>query len=118
MPTYIQLYTLTPEGREKTWRDPQFFLRAKAMMNAPDVDMMGVYGVLGEYDFVAIVEAPSNEAVARFSIELGVRVGAHIVTLPAVPIGRLEPDNPDDAGGALTAAAMPLPDETLEERGR
>jgi len=109
MPTYIQLLTLTPEGREKTWRDPEFFLRAKAEINAPDVDMMGVYGVLGDYDFVAIVEAPSNEAIARFSIELGVRVGAHIVTLPAIPIGRLEPDGASRAAGTPAGAELALP---------
>ena len=49
---------------------------------------MGLYGVLGEYDFVTLIEAPDNEAAARFSLEFGVRVGVHVPTLPAIPIGR------------------------------
>ena len=46
-------------------------------------------GVLGRFDFVSIVDAPDNEAAARFSLELGHRAGAHIETMPAVPIGVL-----------------------------
>ena len=36
------------------------------------------------------VEAPNNELMARFSIELGVKAGVHITTLPVVPASRLE----------------------------
>ena len=43
---------------------------------------------LGEYDFVAIVEADDNETVARFSLELGVAAGVHVETMPAIPITR------------------------------
>ncbi len=53
--------------------------------------MPRLYGVLGDYDFVTILEAPDNEAAARFSLELGAESGAHIQTLPAVPIGSFEP---------------------------
>ena len=55
-----------------------------------DLQFFGLYGVLGSYDFVSLVDAPDNEAAARFSLELGVRCGAHIETLPAVPIARFE----------------------------
>ena len=49
--------------------------------------------MLGEYDFVTIVEAATNEAVARFSIELGVKAGMHITTLPCVPVSRPDVSN-------------------------
>jgi uncharacterized protein with GYD domain len=58
---------------------------------------MGLYGVLGEYDFVTLIEAPDNEAAARFSLEFGVRVGVHVPTLPAIPIGRLDSRERDRA---------------------
>lgn len=105
MPTYIQLLTLSPEGKAKALRDPQHVRRAEQAMESRDVEMLGVYGVLGPYDFVTIVEAPSNEAVARFSMELGVVVGAHVITLPAIPIGRMEADETEHA--ARTAVSMP-----------
>jgi uncharacterized protein with GYD domain len=71
-------------------RDPQHLLRAEDEVNVPGVQALGMYAVLGSYDFVTLVEAESNEQVAKFSIELGVRAGVHITTLPAVPISRLE----------------------------
>jgi uncharacterized protein with GYD domain len=55
----------------------------------PSVQTLGVYAVLGEYDFVTIVEANGNDAIARFSLELGVRAGVHITTLPVVPAAQL-----------------------------
>lgn len=110
MPTYIQLLTLNPDGKEKAWRDPQHVRRTEQEMANSEVDVLGIYGVLGQYDFITIVEAPSNDAVARFSMELGVRVGAHVVTLPAIPIGRLEPADSQEGSGALTGAAMQMPE--------
>jgi len=90
MATYIQLLTLTPEGRERVLKDPESVLRAQASITITGIQVLGLYGVLGEYDFVNIVEAPDNETVARFSLELGVRAGVYITTLPAIPVGRLE----------------------------
>ena len=52
--------------------------------------MLGLYAVLGDYDFVNIVEAPDNDSVGRFSLDLGVRAGVHIITLLTIPISRLE----------------------------
>ncbi len=54
-----------------------------------NVRVLGLYAVLGEYGFVSIVDAPGNDAMARFSIELGVRAGVHITILPAVPVALL-----------------------------
>jgi uncharacterized protein with GYD domain len=90
VPNYIQLLTLTPEGRERLLQDPEYVLRAQRGVQREGVQVLGVYAVLGSYDFVSIVEAPDNESVARFSIELGVRGGVHITTLPAVPVALLE----------------------------
>ena len=44
------------------------------------------FAVLGGYDFVNVIEAPSNEVMARISMELGSRGTIKIVTLPAVSI--------------------------------
>lgn len=90
MATYIQLLVLTADGREKALQDAESLLRAQDDILVSGVQVLGVYGVLGEYDFVNIVEAPDNEAIARFSLELGVRAGVSITTLPAIPVGRLE----------------------------
>ena len=97
MPTFIQLLTLTPEGRANMLQDPDIILRSQQAIRVPDVVVLGLYAVLGDYDFVNIVDAPDNDSVARFSLELGVTAGAHVTTLPAIPISRLDrpaEDNP------------------------
>ena len=89
MATYILLLTLTPEGRERMRDDPDSLLHAVEAIELSEVDTLGLYGVLGDYDFVSILTAPDNESAARFSIELGVQAGVHVTTLPAIPVSRL-----------------------------
>lgn len=50
------------------------------------VTIKGQWAVLGEYDFVNLVEAPDNKTVARASVEIGSRGSVSIVTLPAIPV--------------------------------
>lgn len=90
MATYVLLLTLTPDGRERAAGDPHSVAAAEDQVDVPGVELLGLYGVLGEYDFVGIVEADDNETVARFSLELGVAAGVHVETMPAIPISRLE----------------------------
>ena len=47
------------------------------------------YAVLGEYDFVNILEAPDNETISRVSIELGARGTIQLITLAAISIDEL-----------------------------
>ncbi len=109
MPIYIQLLTLTPQGRERTLEDPESVRRAQYEIDMPGIALLGEYGVLGEIDFVNIVQAPDNEAIARFSLELGVRAGVHINTMPAIPISRLEGAIRREVPSLVTHS--PTPDE-------
>ena len=90
MGTYILLLTLTPEGQARALANPGYLLEAENDIQVPGVQTLGIYAVLGAYDCVALLEASSNEAVAKFSLELGVKASVHITTLPAVPLARLE----------------------------
>ena len=88
--------------------NPEALLHAQHELEMPGVQCLGTYGVLGRYDFVTIVEAPDNDAVAQFSLELGARAGVHIETLPAVPLGhfrrRDEPGVKDEPRSATLDA--------------
>ena len=90
MPTYILLLSLTPEGRHRLLDNPDRILAAEQSIDIPQTQVHGLYAVLGEFDFVTILDAPDNESAARFSMELGVSAGVQITTLPAIPIGRLQ----------------------------
>ena len=87
MAIYIQLITLTAEGRVQALDDAESILDAQRAVSAPGIRVLGQYAVLGQYDYVGFVEAPDNDTIARYSLELGVRAGLHITTLPAIPDG-------------------------------
>jgi uncharacterized protein with GYD domain len=121
--TYILLMTLTPEGQKDALHDPEYLLRVESSISVPGVQALGIYAVLGEWDFVTIVEAEDNERIARFSLELGVAAKVHITTLPAVPLSRLESE-PDflEAGAAAwmepePRTPEPMRPDTSEEAG-
>lgn len=109
MPTYILLLTLTTEGRAKMAQDADSVLRAESAIRVFGVQTLGLYGVLGPYDFVGIIEAPDNEAAGRFSLQLGARAGVHVVTMPTLPIARLERREPAGGPELATGASSPLP---------
>ncbi len=111
MALYIQLLTLTPEGRAKALVEPESVLRARNGISIPGIQALGLYAVLGTYDFVNMVEAPDNEAVARFSLQFGVQAGVHINTLPAIPVGHLEAASAQELPKLEKGVSQPVPDE-------
>ena len=90
MSTYIQLLTLTHHGREVAIENPTGVLLAQDQINVPGVRVLGLYAVLGGYDFVSMVEAPDNDSIAQYSLQLGVKAGVTVISLPAIPVARLE----------------------------
>jgi uncharacterized protein with GYD domain len=89
MPTYILLSTLTPEGRQTLHKDPDRLEEVNAEIVDFGCRVVEQYAVLGQCDFVTIVEAPDNETVAHLSLDLGSRGTVNIVTLPAIAIAEL-----------------------------
>jgi uncharacterized protein with GYD domain len=86
MPIYIMLSTLTDEGRKTLKKHPERIEEVNREIESMGSKVLAQYAVLGEYDFLNILEAPNNEAIAKLSIELGSRGTIQIVTLPAIPV--------------------------------
>jgi uncharacterized protein with GYD domain len=89
MPTYILLSTLTPEGRQTLHKDPDRMETVNKEITEFGCKVVAQYAVLGQCDFVTIVEAADNETVAHLSVDLGSRGTVNITTLPAIPIADL-----------------------------
>ena len=89
MPLYIMLANLTGEGRRMSRNNPDLLSDAASEVETPSSKVLTQYAVLGQHDFVIITEAADNDAAARLSLELGVRAGLNIETLPAMPLGVL-----------------------------
>jgi uncharacterized protein with GYD domain len=86
MATYIMLTTLTDEGRKTIQERPNRIKEVNKELEGMGAKVISQYAVLGPYDFVNIIEAPDNQAIARISVALGSRGTAHFLTMPAIPI--------------------------------
>ena len=110
MSLYFLLGTLTATGQQRVHDNRDLFRESTRSMQIEGAEILGQYAVLGRYDFVMMVEADDNDAVARLSLELGVRIGLHIETLPAIAIGFLTERTQDDPVDRTTSVQL-LPDQ-------
>ena len=119
MPLYIMLANLTGRGRRMSRNNPDLLSEAAADVETPSSKVLTQYAVLGQHDFVIITEAGDNDAAARLSLELGVRAGLNIETLPAMPVGVLSDEEHisilRDAAVALTLPNGPEDDANPDE---
>ena len=86
MPTFVMLSTLTPEGVQTLKSNPQRIREVNKEIEQLGVTVKAQWAVLGRFDFVNVVEAPDEQAVARVSMELGSRGTSRYETLTAIPI--------------------------------
>ncbi|MCJ7652266.1 MAG: GYD domain-containing protein [Actinobacteria bacterium] len=86
MPKFIMLSSLTDEGAATIKKNPDRILEVNKDVEALGGKVLDQYAVLGEYDFVNVLEAPDMETIARISVELGSRGSVHIKTLVAIPV--------------------------------
>ena len=86
MATYIMMSTLTDEGRKTLKERPDRLKAVNKEVESMGARVVSQYAVLGGYDFVNIIEAPTNEVMSRISMELGSRGTIKITTYPAMSI--------------------------------
>ena len=107
MSLYFLLGTLTSAGQKLVHENHDLVIDATRDIDIEGAEVLGQYAVLGRYDFVMMVEANDNDAVARLSLEIGVRTGLHVETLPAIAIGYLDENTTDDPSWRLTSVQRP-----------
>jgi uncharacterized protein with GYD domain len=86
MATFILLSTLTDDGAATIKENPGRIKEVNQELEGMGVRVVGQWAVLGPYDFVNVVEAPDNQAIARVSAELASRGSVRVMTLAAIPI--------------------------------
>ena len=90
MATFIMLSNLTAEGVKTMKEHAGRVAEVNREVEALGAKVLVQYATLGRYDFVTVVEAPSEEVMARVSAELGSRGTMSSETLSAIPSERLE----------------------------
>jgi uncharacterized protein with GYD domain len=89
MPSYILLSSVTAEGGKTLHANPDRMVEVNSEIEGLGCKVVAQYAVLGEIDFVTIVEAPDNAAIAHLSIALASRGTIKITSLAAIPIPEL-----------------------------
>ena len=114
MALYFLMGSLTHDGQRMLHGNSNLIADRTRELRIPGAEILGQYAVLGRYDFVIMVEADDNDAVARLSLELGMRTGLHLETLPAIPIGFMgggPPPDPSDQAESVTLTPEFTPEE-------
>jgi uncharacterized protein with GYD domain len=86
MSIYVMLTTLTDEGRKTIKENPGRIKEVNQEVEAMGAKILAQYALLGPYDFVNILEAPSNELISRVAVELGSRGTLQTMTMAAISV--------------------------------
>ena len=86
MPIYIMISSLTDDGRKTIKKHPDRIEEVNREIESMGAKVLAQYALLGQYDFLSILDAPNNESISKISIDLGSRGTIQIMTLPAMPV--------------------------------
>jgi uncharacterized protein with GYD domain len=83
MPTYILLLKLTDRGIQEIRRAPQRISEAMEEFKHLGGNVMVFFPVMGDYDYVAVGDAPDDKVAMTFILWLGSRGDVRTTTLRA-----------------------------------
>ena len=89
MPVYVMLTTLTDAGRKTIQEDPDKLREINKETEFMGAKILCQYALLGQYDFVTVLEIESNESVAKLAIRMSARGTTSTLTLAAISVESL-----------------------------
>lgn len=93
MPMFIMLTKLTDEGMETLRERPERIKQVNDEVSQKfGVKIVSQYAVMGQYDFVNLLEAPDIDTIVKMAIDLGSRGTIKPLTMPAIEIDKLIQD--------------------------
>jgi len=85
MPSYIMLANWTDQGARNVKESPRRVDGARKALAEMGGDFKALWMTFGDYDLVALYEAPDDAVAARFSLLLGQLGAVRTKTLKAFP---------------------------------
>jgi uncharacterized protein with GYD domain len=85
MTTYVMLANWTEQGILKVKDSPRRLDVAKKALKDMGGEFKSYFLTMGDYDIVAIYEAPDDAVAARFNLQLGMLGNVRTHTLKAFP---------------------------------
>jgi uncharacterized protein with GYD domain len=89
MPTYAMLSTLGPDGWETLRQNPDRINAVRDEVEALGLKVVAQYALMGQYDFLNVIEAPDEQAMANAAIMLAARGTMRTTTMQAIPVEEL-----------------------------
>lgn len=89
MSRYIIISNLTDEGAKTLKKNPGRVKEVNDELREMGVKVLDQYAVLGNFDFLTIVEAEDESAIARAAVEILSRGSIKTATYKAVPVDEL-----------------------------
>jgi uncharacterized protein with GYD domain len=86
MARYIIISTLTDEGAKTLKKNPGRVKEVNAELKYLGLNVLDQYVVLGDFDFLSIVEADDEAAIPKAIVELLSRGSIRTVTYRAIPM--------------------------------
>ena len=85
MPTYVMLANWTDQGARQVKDWPKRVDTARKALTEMGGEFKSLYMTMGDYDLIAIYEAPDDAVAARFTLLLGQMGSVRTRTLKAFP---------------------------------
>jgi uncharacterized protein with GYD domain len=89
MPTYVMLTTVGPDGWARIREQPERINEVTAEVEAMGLTVVAQYALLGQWDFLNVIEAPDEATMARAAVALAARGTMRTTTLQAVSVDDL-----------------------------
>ncbi len=86
MATYIVMSKLTDEGAKTLKKNPGRLIEVNAELKQMGVDVLDQFAVLGNFDFLNIVEAADEITLSKALVELSSRGRIRTETYSAIPV--------------------------------
>jgi uncharacterized protein with GYD domain len=83
------LTTLGPGGWETVRENPDRINAVRTEVENLGLRVVAQYALMGQYDFLNIIEAPDERAMARAAVMLAARGTMRTTTMQAIPVGDL-----------------------------
>jgi uncharacterized protein with GYD domain len=85
MAMYAMLSTVGPDGWATIRENPDRVLEVRREVEALGLKVHALYAVMGQYDFLSIIESPDEQSMARAAVMLAARGTMRTTTLQAIP---------------------------------
>jgi uncharacterized protein with GYD domain len=86
MPSYVMLSTLGPDGWATVREHPDRIREVTQEVESMGLKVLVQYGLMGQYDFLTVIESPDEATMARAAITLAARGTMRTTTFQAIAI--------------------------------